>query len=113
MTARLVAALERFQNLHRGGRFPGDRQVAAVQPQREQRDAEAELLMTLGFGVALFALWLDGRDLPVPWKSPAAMEILKPFEGSDQAGRHALEVSYVGLLFKHENTSMPILACYL
>lgn len=71
------------------------------------------LLMTLGFGVALFALWLEGRDLPVPWKTPAAIEILKPWEGSDEKDRLALQRSYVGLLFKHENTSMPILACYL
>ena len=71
------------------------------------------LLMTLGFGVALFALWLQGDEVPMPWKARATIDILKPFEGSDEAGRTALRHSYLGGLFKTENTSMPVLACYL
>ena len=70
------------------------------------------ILMTLGFGVGLFALWLDGYEMPLPWNSPERLEVLLPYQG-DQKNQQALRTSYVGAVFKAENTSMPILACYL
>ncbi len=69
------------------------------------------LLMTIGFGVALFALWLDGYELPL-WKSPDHIAVLHPWQGDD-ATREMLRHSFFGKLFRSENTSMPIITCYL
>jgi serine/threonine protein kinase len=60
------------------------------------------LLMTLGFVVALLALWLDGYD---------RLEVLQPWQG-DAVTKEALRHSWLGKLFA-ENNSMSILACYL
>ncbi len=70
------------------------------------------LLMTLGFGVGLFALWLDGYELPLPWAPANRLEVLKPLPGNLE-DQEALRHSWVGRLYGGENTSMPILACYL
>lgn len=69
------------------------------------------LLMTLGFGVALFALWLDGYDLPMPWNANARMEVARPWQ-PDAEELDALRNSWVGRLYP-ANVSMPILACFL
>jgi eukaryotic-like serine/threonine-protein kinase len=68
------------------------------------------LLMALGFGVGLVALWLDGYQFPLPW-SPGAeqAEIFQPWVPAPDE-----PVSRVSLFrFYNENMSMPILACYL
>jgi eukaryotic-like serine/threonine-protein kinase len=69
------------------------------------------LLMTLGLGVALFALWLDGYELPMPWNAGTRLEVAKPWEANAQ-DLESLRNSWVGRLYP-ANTSMPILACYL
>ena len=70
------------------------------------------LLMTLGFGVAIFALWQDGYELPMPWRTPERLPVLVPWEG-DQESQQALRRSYLGQVFRTDNRSMPVLACYL
>ncbi len=69
------------------------------------------LLMTLGFVVAILALWLDGYELPLPWTAPAQLAVLHPWQADPEAVE-ALKSSWLGKLFG-ANTSMPILACYL
>ena len=68
--------------------------------------------MTLGFAVGIFALWLDGYELPVPWAPSTRLEVLHPWQG-DQDTADALRRSWMGKMYGSENTSMPILACYL
>jgi hypothetical protein len=70
------------------------------------------VLMTLGFVVAILALWLDGYELPMPWSPQANFEVLKPWQGDPDA-QQTLRHSWRGGLSRRENTSMPILACYL
>jgi hypothetical protein len=70
------------------------------------------MLMTLGFGVAVLALWLDGYQLPFPWTGPGRFEVLRPWQGDPEA-KEALRISWLGKLYAGENTSMPILACYI
>jgi serine/threonine protein kinase len=69
------------------------------------------LLMTLGFGVGLFALWLEGYEMPLPWTPPGQLEVLRPFRGDAQS-KAELANSFVGKIFS-ENNSMPIIACFL
>ena len=66
--------------------------------------------MTLGFAVALFALWLDGYEMPLPWTPAEKLDMLRPWPADPQAG---LPNSWMGRLYGSENTSMPVLACYL
>jgi hypothetical protein len=68
--------------------------------------------MTLGLGVAVFGLWLDGYELPLPWTAPARLEVLQPWQGKN-ADPHAHAVGFVSSLYATNNTSMPIMACYL
>jgi serine/threonine protein kinase len=70
------------------------------------------LLMTIGFGVAVFALWLDGYELPAPWTSPAHLAVLHPLQPKE-GGAEELQHSFFGRIYRSENTSMPIIACYL
>ena len=70
------------------------------------------LQMTLGFAVGLFALWLDGYEMPLPWKDNAHLAILRPFQANEETHR-ALASSWVGKIYRSENTSMPILACFV
>jgi eukaryotic-like serine/threonine-protein kinase len=70
------------------------------------------VLMTLGFVVAIFALWLDGYELPMPWSGQNRFEVLQPWQGNQET-KQALQASWLGRLYSTENTSMPILACYL
>jgi hypothetical protein len=69
------------------------------------------VLMTLGFVVALLALWLDGYELPMPWTPPARLEVLHPWQ-ADPGAQESLRRSWLGKIYG-ANTSMPILACYL
>jgi hypothetical protein len=69
------------------------------------------LLMTLGFGVGVFALWLDGYEIPLPWSSPGPLEILRPWQ-ADQDGQESLRRGFFGRLYPG-NTSMSLLACYM
>jgi hypothetical protein len=69
------------------------------------------LLMGLGFGVGLVALWLDGYQLPPPWLPGAEQAaVFRPWSpGAD-------DLPVVGSPFRwvyRENRSMPVLACYL
>jgi hypothetical protein len=68
------------------------------------------LLMTLGFAVGIFALWLDGYQLPLPWTGPGRLEVLHPWQADLDV--RTVRQSWLGKLYS-ENTSMPILACYL
>ncbi|MBI3821109.1 MAG: serine/threonine protein kinase [Planctomycetes bacterium] len=68
------------------------------------------ILMSLGFAVAILGLWIEGYELPLPWATPARVEVLQPWPG-DPDVRPA--DSWVGKLYRSENTSMPVLACYL
>jgi hypothetical protein len=70
------------------------------------------VLMTLGFVVAILALWLDGYELPMPWSPQARFEVLQPWQGDADVQKN-LRHSWLGGLTRKENTSMPILACYL
>ena len=70
------------------------------------------LLMTLGFVVGLMALWLDGYELPMPWTAPGKLEVLQPWQAAPNDGR-GRAVGFISKLYGQENTSMPILACYL
>lgn len=79
---------------------------------QEESWARRLLLMTLGFGVGILALWLDGYELPVPWKSPAQFEVLQPWQvpaDGVEPGRRG----FFGRLYGSPNSSMSILACYL
>ena len=68
------------------------------------------LLMTLGFVVGIFALWLDGYQMPLPWTAPGRLEVLHPWQA--ELDVQTVRRSWLGKLY-NENTSMPILACYL
>src|SRR5207249_3127288 len=46
------------------------------------------ILMTLGLGVALLAVWLDGYELPMPWTA-RPLDVLRPWQGDAEA-RQAL-----------------------
>jgi hypothetical protein len=70
------------------------------------------LHMTLGFVIGVFALWLDGYELPVPWNPSTQLEVLHPFKSSPESA-DALRQSWTGRTYGSENTTMPILACYL
>jgi hypothetical protein len=69
------------------------------------------LLMALGFGVGLIALWLDGYYLPVPWAPGAAQaDVFRPWvPGADD---FPVAHSPFRWIYK-DNRSMPVLACYL
>jgi serine/threonine protein kinase len=84
-----------------------------VTPQEESW-ARRLLLMTLGLGVGVFALWLDGYEMPIPpWKSSVnRLEVLRPWQG-DVEGQLALRQSFFGRLYATENTTMSMMACYL
>ena len=69
------------------------------------------VLMTLGFVVALLALWLDGYELPMPWTPAARLEVLHPWQ-ADPVAQESLRRSWLGKIYP-VNASMPILACYL
>ncbi|MBI2805048.1 MAG: serine/threonine protein kinase [Planctomycetes bacterium] len=82
-------------------------------PENEEDSWTRRLMhMSLGFAVALFALWLDGYELPAPWTPPAQLKVLQPWPTTDES-RQALRQSWVGRWYGSENSSMPILACYL
>jgi serine/threonine protein kinase len=68
-------------------------------------------LMTLGLGIAVFAVWLAGYELPMPW-SNGPLEVLRPYPGDPEA-KDALKRSWIGRWHDTENTSMPILAGFL
>ena len=68
------------------------------------------LLMTLGFGLAIFALWLNGYELPLPWKATPNIEVLQPWQPEREADNG---LSVFKQLYGTGITSMPILACYL
>jgi len=70
------------------------------------------LQMTLGFGLGVFALWLDGYELPLPWKNDAQVKMLQPWQ-PDPVMHQALVRSWVGKIYQTENTSMPMLACFV
>lgn len=76
---------------------------------KEESWSRRLLLMTLGFGVGLYALWLQGYELPLPWTAgdvqPAVLQPWSPVEEE-----HTRSTFY-GLF--GENRSMPVLACYL
>jgi eukaryotic-like serine/threonine-protein kinase len=69
------------------------------------------LLMSLGFGVGLLALWLDGYQFPLPWALGAEQaEVFRPWVPgpNDLVGeRSPLRWIYT------DNRSMPVLAGYL
>ena len=67
------------------------------------------LLMALGFGVGLVALWLDGYALPPPWLPGAEQaEVFRPWvPGADEAQSGP---SWYHWIYK-DNRSMPVLAC--
>ncbi len=70
------------------------------------------VLMALGFGVGLFALWLDGYEIPLPWTPGAEQaEVFRPW-APDPNVQHADQRSPFRWLF-NENRSMPVMACYL
>lgn len=68
--------------------------------------------MALGFGVGILALWLDGYELPAPWRPSTQLEVLHPWQGGQDTSE-ALRRSWFGTIYARENTSMPIIACYL
>lgn len=82
-----------------------------IPTQREESWTRRLLQMTLGFGVALLALWWAGYDFPLPWKPAAAFEVLQPLQ-PDARRQQELADSWLGKFYP-ENTSMPILACYV
>jgi serine/threonine protein kinase len=67
--------------------------------------------MCLGFGVAIFALWLEGYEL-IPWAAPGRLEVLQPWHG-DENTLNVLTGTAFGWIYRFENTSMPVIACYL
>lgn len=67
------------------------------------------LQMSLGFAVGAFALWLDGYEMP--WANNGNVAMLQPWQG-DAASQEELRRSFFGKIFP-ENTSMPILACFI
>ena len=69
------------------------------------------VLMSLGFGVALLGLWLEGYELPFPWTPSSRLEILRPYASADMT-KHVSRHAWLGWIYG-PNTSMPILACYL
>ena len=68
--------------------------------------------MTIGFGVAMLALYWAGYEFPLPWKTAAQLEVLQPLV-PDAQRQDALAHSWLGKIYREENTSMPILACYI
>jgi hypothetical protein len=50
--------------------------------------------------------------MPTPWRNDGPVAMLLPWQG-DQATRDALRSSFVGRIYSDENTSMPILACFI
>ncbi len=66
--------------------------------------------LTLGIGIGLFALWLEGYDLPMPWNAAARMDALQPWQPplDPPAGLRVFNA-----LYRPNNTSMPILTCYI
>ncbi len=75
---------------------------------KEESWSRRLLLMTLGFGVGLVALWLQGYQMPWPWLDPDDLDVLWPWTRGD--ARPAL--SFFNSIYG-ENRSMPVLACYL
>ncbi len=67
------------------------------------------VLMCCGFGVGLFALWLDGYALPLPWTPANQVDALQPWAGADGESARA---PWIFTRYP-ENRSMPMLACYL
>jgi hypothetical protein len=68
------------------------------------------VLMCCGFGVGLFALWLEGYTLPLPWTPSQQVDALQPWAPAD--GEFPRPRSFFTALYR-ENQSMPVLACYL
>jgi hypothetical protein len=66
------------------------------------------VLMCCGFGVGLFALWLEGYTVPLPWETGTQADALQPWTGDSQPGDGSF---FMGLY--RPNRSMPLLACYL
>ncbi len=66
------------------------------------------LQMTLGFGVGVFALWLEGYEMPMPWTDNAELAVLKPWQANGVAPE-----SWLKTIYPSENTSMPMLACFI
>ncbi len=66
--------------------------------------------LTLGLGIGLFALWLEGYDIPMPWNAVARMEALQPWQPplDPPTGMRVFNT-----LYRSNNTSMPILTCYI
>lgn len=67
--------------------------------------------MSLGFVLALFALWLEGYELPAPWVPANRLEVLHTWQPGP-TDVQVLKGSWAGWWYG-VNTSMPILACYL
>jgi hypothetical protein len=82
--------------------IPGKLWKSAVDDSWQRRLA----LMTLGLGIGVFALWLDGYSLPLPWDTEA--EALAPAPRDLGAVRHPL---YSALY--PDNHSLPVLACWV
>jgi serine/threonine protein kinase len=68
------------------------------------------VLMCCGFAVGLFALWLDGYSLPLPWVAGSNADALQPW--NPPPGDAANGNAFFTRLYS-ENRSMPVLACYL
>ena len=68
------------------------------------------VLMCCGFGVGLFALWLDGYTLPMPWTPAGQVDALQPWTPPE--GEHPHAHPFFTSLYR-ENRSMPLMACYL
>ncbi|MSU80171.1 MAG: serine/threonine protein kinase [Gemmataceae bacterium] len=66
--------------------------------------------VTLGIGIGLFALWLEGYDLPMPWNAAARMDALQPWQAPFDP---PTGMRVFGVLDRPSNTSMPILTCYI
>jgi hypothetical protein len=70
------------------------------------------VLMALGFGVGVFALWLDGYQIPLPWTPGAEQaDIFRPWTPDPNAGSMAHNSPFRWLF--SDNRSMPVMACYL
>jgi serine/threonine protein kinase len=63
------------------------------------------MLCSLGLGVAVLALWVEGYELPVPWNPSARLEVMHPWQAEIAGPERHRSWS--------DNTSMSILACYL
>jgi serine/threonine protein kinase len=67
------------------------------------------VMMCCGFGVGLFALWLEGYTFALPWANGSGADVLQPWSPPDDGGNGR---SFFTRIY-YENRSMPMLACYL